>query len=263
MNLIPKKSLGQNFLNNKSILSKIVDTADLTSKDIVLEIGPGTGNLTEIILKKKPKKIYVVEKDKNLTVLLYKKFGDKINIINKDILDCYNDFKFDLPIKVFGNLPYNVSTKILISFIKADNLNKKFRQFIFVFQKEVADRIIAKENTKNYGRLSIISSWKMSKSKIFDISPGSFYPIPKVWSSLVTLSPKENYEKLYKFKNLEHITNLFFNQRRKMIRKPMKFLFKDYEDVAINLKLDLNLRPQNLSLKKYLDICRYYENLQF
>ena len=137
MNLIPKKSLGQNFLNNKSILSKIVDTADLTSKDIVLEIGPGTGNLTEIILKKKPKKIYVVEKDKNLTVLLYKKFGDKINIINKDILDCYNDFKFDLPIKVFGNLPYNVSTKILISFIKVENLNKKFGQFIFVFQKKL------------------------------------------------------------------------------------------------------------------------------
>ena len=262
MNLKPKKSLGQNFLNNKSILSKIVDTADLTSKDIVLEIGPGTGNLTEIILKKKPKEIYVVEKDKKLTVLLYKKFGDKINIINKDILDCYNDFKFDLPIKVFGNLPYNVSTKILISFIKVENLNKKFGQFIFVFQKEVADRIIAEENTKNYGRLSIISSWKMVKSKIFDISPESFYPIPKVWSSLVTLSPKANYENLDKFKNLEHITNLFFNQRRKMIRKPMKVLFKDYEDVAINLKLDLNLRPQNLSLKKYIEICRYYESLK-
>ena len=168
-----------------------------------------------------------------------------------------------MPIKVFGNLPYNVSTKILISFIKVENLNKKFGQFIFVFQKEVADRIIAEENTRNYGRLSIISSWKMTKSKICDISPESFYPIPKVWSSLVTLSPKENYEKLYKFKNLEHITNLFFNQRRKMIRKPMKFLFKDYEDVAINLKLDLDLRPQNLSLKKYLDICRYYENLKF
>ena len=167
----------------------------MTSKDIVLEIGPGTGNLTEIILKK-PKKIYVVEKDKNLTVLLYKKFGDKINIINKDILDCYNDFKFDLPIKVFGNLPYNVSTKILISFIKVDNLNKKFRQFIFVFQKEVADRIIAKENTKNYGRLSIISSWKMSKSKIFDISPESFYPIPKVWSKFNNIIAKRKLRKI-------------------------------------------------------------------
>ena len=258
----PKKSLGQNFLHDENIINKIINASKISSDDQVLEVGPGTGNLTKLIISQKPKKIYVVEKDKNLTVLLYKKFGDKINIINKDILDCYNDFKFDLPIKVFGNLPYNVSTKILISFIKVEKLNKKFGQFIFVFQKEVADRIIAEENTKNYGRLSIISSWKMAKSKIFDISPESFYPIPKVWSSLVTLSPKANYENLYKFKNLEHITNLFFNQRRKMIRKPMKVLFKDYEDVAINLKLDLNLRPQNLSLNKYIEICRYYENLK-
>jgi len=260
MSIKPKKSLGQNFLKDKNILSKIVDVAELSAEDIVLEIGPGTGNLTEIILEKNPKSIYVVEKDKKLTVLLEKKFGKKINIINKDILNCYNDFNFDLPIKVFGNLPYNISTKILTSFIKVKNLNKIFKKFIFVFQKEVADRIMADENTKNYGRLSIISSWKMNKSKIFNISPECFHPVPKVWSSLITLSPKANYEKLDKFKNLEHITNIFFNQRRKMIKKPMKLLFKNFEDVAINLKLDLNLRPQNLSLRKYIEICKYYEN---
>ena len=160
MSFTPKKSLGHNFLIYKNIISKIVDTAELSSKDIVLEIGPGTGNLTKVILERKPKKIFVVEKDKNLSILLDKKFGKEINIINKDILECYNDFKFNLPIKVFGNLPYNISTKILTSFIKIENLNKIFKKFIFVFQKEVADRIVAEENTKNYGRLSIISSWK-------------------------------------------------------------------------------------------------------
>ena len=134
MSIKPKKSLGQNFLKDKNILSKIVDAAQLSAEDIVLEIGPGTGNLTEIILEKNPKSIYVVEKDKKLTVLLEKKFGKKINVINKDILKCYNDFNFDLPIKVFGNLPYNISTKILTSFIKVKNLNKIFKKFIFVFQ---------------------------------------------------------------------------------------------------------------------------------
>ena len=101
----------------------------------------------------------------------------------------------------------------------------------------------------------------MTNSRVFNISPESFYPVPKVWSSLVIFSPKLRYENLDKFKNLEHITNIFFNQRRKMIKKPMKFLFKNYEEVAKNLKLDLNLRPQNLTLNNYIEICKLYENL--
>ncbi len=151
----PKKKLGQNFLINETILSKIVKSGDVTNNDTILEIGPGTGNLTEEILKKKPFKLIVVEKDINLSNILKEKFGDKIIIINNDILKCLNNFKFEKPIKVFGNLPYNISTKILISLIKINELNKLFSQFIFVFQKEVAERIIAEENSKNYGRLSI------------------------------------------------------------------------------------------------------------
>ena len=153
MRIKPKKSLGQNFLNNTRILSNIVNAGQVSNKDIILEIGPGTGNLTEKIIDRNPKEFYVVEKDKDLSNMLKKRFGNKIFIINKDILDCYNEFKFNLPIKVFGNLPYNISTKILISFIKLENLEKFFEKFIFVFQKEVAERIIAKENSKNYGRI--------------------------------------------------------------------------------------------------------------
>ena len=167
----PKKSLGQNFLNNTRILSNIVNAGQVSNKDIILEIGPGTGNLTEKIIDRNPKEFYVVEKDKDLSNMLKKRFGNKIFIINKDILDCYNEFKFNLPIKVFGNLPYNISTKILISFIKLENLEKFFEKFIFVFQKEVAERIIAKENSKNYGRISIITSWRMDHQKVTDISP--------------------------------------------------------------------------------------------
>ena len=258
---MPKKSLGQNFLKNKEILSNIIKCGDISKEDIILEIGPGTGNLTEMIIEKNPNYFVVVEKDKHLSVLLKQKFGKKIEVVNKDILDCYNNFEFKKPIKVFGNLPYNISTKILISFIKIHNLKNKFKKFIFVFQKEVADRILSEENTKDYGRLSILTSWKMEKQKEIDINPTFFYPKPKVWSTLITLTPKLEIENINKVKHLEHITNIFFNQRRKMIKKPMKELFKDFENVAKILKIDLSLRPQNLSLNKYLEICKMYEDL--
>ena len=258
---MPKKSLGQNFLNNVSLLSNIVNEGNISKKDIILEIGPGTGNLTEKILEKEPKKFYVVEKDDSLSKFLKNKFGDKIIIINDDILNCYNKFKFDTQIKVFGNLPYNISTKILISFIKLDDISKYFSKFIFIFQKEVADRLIAETNNKNYGRLSVITSWKMEISKILDISPKFFYPIPKVWSTLLKLTPKSDFIKINRIKNLEHVTNIFFNQRRKMIGKPMKQLFKNYETTSKILNLDLKLRPQNIPVNKYLEICKTFEEL--
>ena len=258
----PKKSLGQNFLKDLNILSKIVELGNITEKDTILEIGPGTGYLTELILNKKPNKLIVVEKDERLSNLLLEKHENKIEIINKDILDCYKDFRFKTPIKVFGNLPYNISTKILLSFIKINNLSRYFSKFIFIFQKEVADRIIADENTKNYGRLSIITDLKMKKSKIIDISPNCFYPKPKVWSTLITFTPKLGYQDIVKTRQLEHITNIFFNHRRKMIKKPMKQLFKDYENIAKKLKLDLNLRPQNIPRNKFIEICRIYDKLR-
>ncbi len=257
----PKKSLGQNFLKDKTLLRKIVDLGDISNKDTVIEIGPGTGNLTGELMKRNPKKLIVVEKDNILSDLLHRKYNSDITVINKDILKCYNDLIGSVPLKVFGNLPYNISTKILVSFIKMDNLHKKFNKFIFIFQKEVADRIVAKEDSKNYGRLSILTSWKMNCEKILDIDPIYFKPKPKVWSSLIILTPKIEFEKIKKPKNLEHITNIFFNQRRKMISKPMKQLFLNYKNVARDLKIDLNLRPQNLSVKKYLEICEIYENL--
>ena len=258
----PKKSLGQNFLEDNAILSKIVECGEISNNDTIIEIGPGTGNLTKELIKKNPKSLIVIEKDEELSNLLYKKYGNKIIIINKDILDCFNDLNRGKQIKVFGNLPYNISTKILTSFIKLDYLDKLFKKFIFVFQKEVADRIIAKENTKQYGRLSIIASWKMYNEKIIDIDPKYFYPKPKVWSSLIVHTPKTKIENLKKTKNLEYITNIFFNQRRKMIRKPMKQIFLDYKNIAEKLNLDLSIRPQNISKSKYLEICKIYEDLR-
>ena len=130
-----------------------------------------------------------------------------------------------------------------------------------MFQKEVADRIIAKVNTSNYGRLSIICNWKLNIKKIMDINPSSFFPKPKVMSSLLIFEPKINYVKFKSSKNLEHITNVFFNQRRKMIKKALNILFKDSKKVIDELDLDINLRPQNLKKDTFYKICLIYEKL--
>ena len=261
MKILPKKSLGQNFLIDESILSKIAELGKINQNDKVLEVGPGTGNLTKKIIEYKPKQLTVIEKDKRLVQYLKNKFNKKIKIINEDILNCSTVNSENENIIIYGNLPYNVSTQILVNWIRIDNLKNFCKRFILMFQKEVADRIIANDNSNKYGRLSILSSWKMNIKKIMDINPDSFYPSPKIKSSVLVFEPKKKYYNLKNPKNLEYITNVFFNQRRKMIKKPLKFLFKNFEDVSKSLSLNLNLRPQNLSKLSYYKICSYYEKL--
>jgi 16S rRNA (adenine1518-N6/adenine1519-N6)-dimethyltransferase len=163
---------------------------------------------------------------------------------------------------VFGNLPYNISTEILSKWIV--NLDKKFwfNKLVLMFQKEVADRIIAKSGTSKYGRLSILSSWKLNVEKIIDIKPESFLPKPKIDSSLLLFSPRKKIFELNNAKNLEMITRVFFNQRRKMIKKPFNQLFKNPEEVANKFDIDLNLRPQNLKPDTYYKLVKEYEDLK-
>jgi len=258
----PKKSLGQNFLIDQNILQKIVNTVSINSNSEILEIGPGTGNLTNYLIKKNPKKIFVVEKDNNLSMLLDKKFKNKINIINNDILKISENLISKQKLVVFGNLPYNISTEILAKWITSKNKSFWFSKLILMFQKEVADRIIAKINTSNYGRLSILSNWKLDIKKIMNISRNSFFPKPKIESSLLIFSPKNKFYKITNPKNLEMITRVFFNQRRKMIKKPFKQIFEDPDEIAKKLSINLNLRPQNLSPDMYYKITKEYENLR-
>ena len=256
-----KKSLGQNFLTDKNILEKIVNVTQIQNKNI-LEIGPGTGNLTSFILNKNPKNFFAIEKDKDLTNLLNDKFKYKLNIINEDILDIDETNLFNENLTVFGNLPYNISTEILSKWIM--NLKDKFwfDCLVLMFQKEVADRIIAKFNTNEYGRLSILCNWKLNVEKICDIKPESFSPKPKILSSLLIFLPKKNYFKIRNPKNLELITRTFFNHRRKMLKKPFNQLFNGDQKVLEKLKIDLNLRPQNLNFETYYKLTCEYENLR-
>ena len=164
---------------------------------------------------------------------------------------------------VFGNLPYNISTEILIKWIL--NLNKKkiwFNYLVLMFQKEVANRIIANFNTRNYGRLTVLTNWRLEVKKICDISPSCFQPKPKVESSLLLFQPKEKFFNFISSKNLEKITRIFFMHRRKMINKPYNQLFKNNSDIAYKLGIDLNLRPQNLEPDTYFQLTKEYEFLR-
>ena len=256
-----KKSLGQNFLIDKNILEKITNSTSIENKTI-LEIGPGTGNLTAYILKKNPKKFFVIEKDNELSINLKNKFNNQVTIINDDVLKIDETSLFKDKVTVFGNLPYNISTEILSKWI----INLKdyfwFDSLILMFQKEVADRIIANFNTSNYGRLSIICNWKLNIKKICDIKPEAFFPKPKIDSSLLFFYPKKNFIKIKDPNNLEKITRIFFNQRRKMLKKPFNQLFNGDQRVLDKLKIDLTMRPQNLNLETYYQLACEYENLR-
>ena len=255
-----KKSLGQNFLIDKNIIQKIINTTKIKDK-IILEIGPGTGNLTSYILKERPKKFFVIEKDNELVTDLENKFSNQLTIINDDVLKIDETRVFKDRLTVFGNLPYNISTEILTKWIINLKENFWFECLVLMFQKEVADRIIAEFNTSNYGRLSIICNWKLNIKKICDIKPSAFSPRPKIDSSLLFFYPKKNFIKIKDPNKLEKITRIFFNQRRKMVKKPFNQLFNGDQKVIDKLNIDLTMRPQNINLDTYYKLACEYEKL--
>ena len=259
MSLKPKKSLGQNFLLDKNIINKIIDTAKIESNDVVLEVGPGTGNLTQFIISKKPKKIYLVEKDENLANELEKQYFNKITIIKKDILKIPYEFYSGKRFLILGNLPYNISTKILSEWCLNKSLNVS--KMVLMFQKEVAERILANVNSKNYGRITILCKWKFNIKKITDVKPNSFFPKPKVHSTVLEFVSKRKFHEIKDPKNLEKITRVFFSQRRKMIKKPINILFKNFQFDYKKFNIKPSDRPQNIDIKEYLEIVNEYESL--
>ena len=257
MQFTAKKSLGQNFLIDKNILEKIAKIGNISKEDSVLEIGPGTGNLTEYLIKANPKVTVVIEKDFKLVKILEKKFKNHIKIINNDVLKLPESFYED-QFLIYGNLPYNISTQIFANWCLSKNI--KFKKLILMFQKEVADRIIANVNTKNYSRITILANWKFNIKKIFDINPECFLPRPKVKSTLLEFTPKNNILNIKNPKNLENITKIFFGQRRKMIKKNFIRLFKNWDHLSKVINIKLTDRPQNIPVEKFLRLVIEFEN---
>ena len=225
-----KKSLGQNFLIDKNIINRIIQTVPITNNEI-LEVGPGTGNLTREILNNNPSKLYLIEKDTFLVESLKEIIDERVKIFNEDILKFDEHLLSKNKIIVFGNLPYNISTEILSRWITNLKNDYWFSDLILMFQKEVADRIVAQVNTSAYGRLSILANWRLNINKICDISSESFSPRPKIQSTLIHFIPKKKFTKIKDPVNLEKVTRIFFSHRRKMLKKPFNQIFNGNTDL--------------------------------
>ena len=257
---ISKKSLGQNFLIDKNIVRKIIDLKGIKNKNIV-EIGPGKGALTNEILNKKPKSLILIEKDTQLSQNLKDKYKNnrQVKVFSEDILK-FNFKKINQKkYIVFGNLPYNISSQILVKFIKLDNLLTNYTDLIFMFQRELGEKILSKYPSKNYGRLSIIRNYKLKIAKSFLVSPNCFFPKPKVTSMVIHFLPKKIGKiNINKVTNLEKITNIFFSNKRKMINKSIKKVL-DKEKIKLIPNLKLNERPLDLKPEIYYKITELYE----
>jgi len=258
----PNKKLGQNFIFDKNILNKIVSLLDPNSSDLVIEIGPGLGGLTEAMLNSGFKKILLIEKDKKLSNILIdikSRFPKNLDVQFEDALNFdFTSLNFK-KISVISNLPYNVATKILTKLLFEQYNSKKFNNLILMFQREVAERIVAKHSTKNYGRLSIISQYLYECSISFNLNPSVFYPKPKVESSIVAFNSKK-IPSNPKISTLEEITRMSFNQRRKMIKSNLKNII-DEKTLKEVYGINPNSRPENISAQDYLRISQLYEKL--
>ncbi len=255
-----KKSLGQNFLIDKNIIKKIVSLIKVKNKNII-EIGPGKGALTNEILLREPKSLILIEKDIELAKKLSKKFfkNKSIKVYNEDILNFNLETIKNKKFSIFGNLPYNISSQILIKFLKLKRWPPNFENIIFMFQKELGEKIIGKFPSENYGRLSIISNFRLKILNKFLISANCFFPKPKINSMIIHFQPfKNNFFKIKNIEILEKITKILFSNKRKMVNKNIRKILTDRE---INkLKIKINLRPSDLKPEIYYKISEIYEN---
>jgi len=257
-----KKSLGQNFLIDQNIVKKIIKMTDIYNKNI-LEIGPGKGALTEQILKNKPKSLILIEKDNVLSKKLKEKYHNnkKIKIYNNDILKINFENKLKKNSIIFGNLPYNISSQVLVKIVKFKKYPPKYCSLILMFQKEMADRIVAKYGTAKYGRLSILTNYRLKIFNKFNVSPNCFYPKPKVDSTILYLKPNDKMSyKIKNIENLEKMTNILFSNKRKMINKTIKKIFNKKQLSSIK-NLNLMSRPADLEAEKYYEITELFEKI--
>jgi len=249
-----KKKYGQNFLIDSSVIKNIIDIINPQNEDKILEIGPGLGSITFPILDK-IKKIDVIEIDPDMVNFLNNsKYSKKINIHTNDILKIEDNFfeNFD---KIIGNLPYYISSEILI---KICNINNKNKKFYFMLQKEVAERISSPPGNKIFGRLSIIIQYFYKVEKLFDVAPSSFKPSPKIYSSIVELIPKKEFkEKILNFVNFEKITKLAFGKKRKTIKNNFREVLSEADFELLNI--NPQNRPETLGVDDFVRIENYMD----
>jgi 16S rRNA (adenine1518-N6/adenine1519-N6)-dimethyltransferase len=245
-----RKRFGQNFLHDPAIIHRLVSAISPKSDDRVVEIGPGQGALTQPLLAQLDH-LHAIELDRDLVPFLREQFTTQgLEVHEADALKFdFRQLLNEKPLRVVGNLPYNISTPLLFHLL---SYQEKILDMHFMLQLEVVDRLAAKPGSKTYGRLSVITQYYCHVEKLFHVPPGAFNPPPKVMSAIVKLTPRQSEYVANNISLFEYVVKTSFSQRRKTLRNNLKqFLSLEQLDL---LKQDLTLRPEQLSLQNFVEL---------
>jgi 16S rRNA (adenine1518-N6/adenine1519-N6)-dimethyltransferase len=260
--LVAKKQLGQNFLLDLNLTAKIARMAgDLTGFD-VLEIGPGPGGLTRGLLAEGARRVLAVEKDSRAMGALAEiaaAYPGRLEVINADALTLDASTYLTAPIKIVANLPYNVGTELLIRWLTPPEWPPFWHSLTLMFQREVADRIVAKPGSKAYGRLALLAQWRADPRIVMSLPPEAFLPAPKVHSAVVHLTALPAPRFAANAKTLERVTAAAFNQRRKMLRASLRGLAPDIEDRLIAAGIQPTQRAEEIGLEQFCALARSFD----
>tara|TARA_B100000886_G_scaffold166500_1_gene113781 strand:- start:1468 stop:2295 length:828 start_codon:yes stop_codon:yes gene_type:complete len=249
-NIIPKKHLGQNFIFDQNILNKIINNILPIKNYNIIEIGPGPGGLTLAILKNNPKKVILIEKDSSFNDIIKQIFSEynyiKSSLIIEDFLNLNLEKYLNHNTKIISNLPYYLSTQILLKVLP---FNTNVKEVMFTFQKEVADRIVSKPNSKNYSRLSVMVQSVCDIKKKQNLPAQVFYPMPKVNSTVLVFTSKKKIV-INNFNSLKELTKLAFNKRRKSIKNALKSI-TNISYFLNELNIEHKLRPEQITVEKF------------
>lgn len=253
-----KKSLGQNFILDLNITAKIAKTAGKLEGYHVIEVGPGPGGLTRAILASGAAHLTVIERDRRCLQALQdikEHYPDRLTILEKDALtvDYQALVKDGLKTKLIANLPYNIATPLLIGWLTGQTWPPFYESLTLMFQREVAERIVAQAGTRHYGRLGVMAGWRTHAHIMFDLAPSVFTPPPKITSSIVHLSPKDA-PLSCDVKKLESVTATAFQQRRKMLRASLKSAFDNPTETLEALGIDPTARAETLSIEDFVTL---------
>jgi 16S rRNA (adenine1518-N6/adenine1519-N6)-dimethyltransferase len=256
--LAAKKALGQNFLFDLNLTRRIARAAGPFDGVTVIEIGPGPGGLTRALLMEGVERLIVIERDRRAIAALEEiadAFPGRLTIIEGDALEAdYETLAGGQPGKIVANLPYNIATPLLVGWLSSKAWPPFYVSLTLMFQKEVAERIVARPGGKAFGRLSVLCQYRCSARKLFDVNRSAFTPPPKITSSIVQLIPNPAPEPACRLDMLERVTAAAFGQRRKMLRASLKSLFQDPETVLGELGINPELRAEQIEVSDFARI---------
>ncbi|WP_319498163.1 16S rRNA (adenine(1518)-N(6)/adenine(1519)-N(6))-dimethyltransferase RsmA [uncultured Cohaesibacter sp.] len=260
-----KKSLGQNFLLDLNLTCRIARSAGDLTNHTVIEVGPGPGGLTRALLHEGAKRVIAIEMDPRALGALDEisaHYPERLEVIEGDALKVDMASLVDEgPVRIVANLPYNVGTQLLLNWLELDPWPPFYESLTLMFQKEVAERIIATEEDKAYGRLGVIAGWRTHADKLFDVAKECFSPPPKVTSSIVHLTPRAN-PLPCNLRTLEQVTAAAFGQRRKMLRQSLKSLNVDHLALIEDAGLDPTQRAETVSVEGFVAMANCIDRMR-